>query len=169
MIRQKEESKMSKEMLEKWLKLVIIGLGLVGVFLYGLLIPYFCENFFIYVGGIWKTALWPWIIFLWLTGIPCYLALFYTWKIAVKIGVGEAFSNQNAEKMKRIGILAFGDSIFLITGNIILFLLNWNHPGIMLIFTLFAFVGVLVAMAAFVLSHLLYRAAKLEEEVELTI
>jgi hypothetical protein len=160
---------MSKEKLAKWLKLVIIGLGIVGVFLYGILLPCFGESILSEAGGVWESAFWTWMIFLWLTAVPCYLALFYAWKIAGRIGKESAFSEESAKDMKRIGIFAFGDSVFLMAGNIILFLLNWNHPGMFLIFTLFAFVGVLIAVAAFVLSHLIYRAAKLEEEVKLTI
>jgi MFS family permease len=160
---------MSKEKLEKWLKLVIIGLGIVGVFLYGIILPYFGESILSEAGGVWKSAFWPWMIFLWLTAVPCFLALFYAWKIAGRIGKESAFSKKSAKDMKRIGILAFGDSAFLMLGNIVLFLMNWNHPGMFLIFTLFVFVGVLIAVAAFVLSHLIYRAAELEEEAELTI
>ena len=47
--------------------------------------------------------------------------------------------------------------------------LNMNHPGILLLSWLFVFAGVAVAVAAAVLSHLIKKAAALQEQSDWTI
>jgi len=48
-------------------------------------------------------------------------------------------------------------------------LLNMNHPGILLLSLLICFVGVAVTVAAACLSHLVRKAAKLQDESDLTV
>lgn len=71
---------------------------------------------------------WPWLIFLWITSIPCYAVLICIWKITKEIK-RQFILQKNADLLKLIAIFAAGDSAFLFTGNIILLLLNMNHPG----------------------------------------
>ena len=65
--------------------------------------------------------------------------------------------------------MAAGDSIFFFVGNIALLLFNLSHPGVVLLSMVIVFAGVAITVAAAALSHLVRKAAALQEESELTI
>ena len=67
------------------------------------------------------------------------------------------------------GALAGGDAVFFFLGNLLLLLLNMSHPGVTLLSLLVVFAGAAVAVAAGALSHLVQKAALLQEESDLTI
>jgi hypothetical protein len=104
-----------------------------------------------------------------MTAIPCYIALVLAWRIASNIGADKSFSLANASLFKWISILAAADSAFFFVGNIVLWLLNMNHPGIVVFSLLVVFAGVAVAVAAAALSHLVVKAADLQEQSDWTI
>lgn len=106
--------------------------------------------------------------------MPCYATLVCSWKITDEIGKDNSFCRKNANLLKLISIFSASDSAFFFTGNIILLLLNMNHPGIvLLVFILLAlvvvFAGIAITVTAASLSHLVYKAAQIREENELTI
>ena len=57
----------------------------------------------------------------------------------------------------------------LFVGSGVFYVLGMSHGGLMLFCIMVVFAGVTVTVAAAALSHLVYRAAVLEEESELTI
>ena len=87
---------------------------------------------------------WPWLIFLWILSVPCYLALWMAWKIFSDIEKDRAFT------------------IFYL-------LLNMNHPVVLLAAFFVALVGIAIAIAAAMLSHLIRKAARLQDESDWTI
>lgn len=76
---------------------------------------------------------------------------------------------ENAKYLKAISILALSDSGYFFLANLVLLLLNMNHPAIFLGSLLVEFAGVAVTVAAATLSHLVQKAAKIQQENELTI
>ena len=54
-------------------------------------------------------------------------------------------------------------------GNLLLLVLNQSHPAVVLFSMLIVFAGVAVAVAAASLSHLVKKAADLQEQSDLTI
>ena len=58
---------------------------------------------------------------------------------------------------------------FFFVGNVILLFANMSHPGVALFSLLIVFSGVAVAVAAAALSHLVQKAAVLQEQSDLTI
>lgn len=54
-------------------------------------------------------------------------------------------------------------------GNIIFLFTNMSHPGVALFSLLVVFAGVAVAVASAVLSHLVQKAAVLQEQSDFTI
>ena len=116
-----------------------------------------------------EAAFLPWLIFLILTGIPCYAALGILWKIAQNIGANRSFCIQNAKLLKYISVLAAADAGFFFAGNIVLLLLGWNHPGIVLVSLCIVFIGAALSAAAALLSYLIRKAADLQEQSDLTI
>jgi len=159
---------MNQHKLSVWLKGIIIGIGLCGLIVYFAVLPSVADSFHIsypeFAG--WH---WPWLFFLWITAIPCFIALLMGWKIAENIGRDRSFSEENARLLQRIAWLAAGDTAYFFVGNIVLLFMSMNHPGVLLLSLLVCFVGVAVTVAAACLSHLAYKAADLQEQSDLTI
>ena len=65
--------------------------------------------------------------------------------------------------------MALFDVTFFFIGNVVFLFLDMNHPSIVIASLLIVFVGVAVAVAAVVLSHLIEKAAVLKEQTDLTI
>jgi hypothetical protein len=154
--------------LSKWLKYVIIGAGLACTAIYFYLFPVW-GNDLAAANPEFSSSYWPWLIFLWVTSLPCYTALAFSWVIAGEIGKDNSFSRKNANLLKLISVLAGADSAFFLLGNLVLLLLNMSHPGIVLLAFLAVFAGIAVTVAAAALSHLVWKAAQIREENELTI
>ncbi|MBL4937799.1 DUF2975 domain-containing protein [Clostridium sp. YIM B02515] len=159
---------MNQLRLSKWLKIIVGGTAICGSVIYFYVIPFWGKDI---INSNPEFALWyvPWLIFIWITSLPCYAVLICGWKIANEIGKDNSFCRKNANLLKFISILAASDSVIFFTGNIILLLLNMNHPGIILLGFFIVFGGIGVAVTAAALSHLIYKAAQIREENELTI
>lgn len=159
---------MTQNTLAKWLKAIIIGLAIFGVLVYGIVLPE-CGDTLVGMYPEFSYCYYPWLIFIWMTGIPCYAVLVLAWKVAVNIGKDNSFSMDNARLMKCVAGMALFDVTFFFIGNVVFLFLNMNHPGIVIASLLIVFIGVAVAVAAVVLSHLIAKAAVLKEEADFTI
>ena len=71
--------------------------------------------------------------------------------------------------MKNISLLAAIDSAFFFVVNIVYWLIGFNHPSILLASFVVVFLGVSFSVAAAAISHLIYKAADMKEENDLTI
>ena len=159
---------MEQKTLSRWLKVVLVGVGLCGLVVYGAILPLYGQSI-LAANPDMANRYWPWLIFLWATGVPCYAALVIGWRIAVNIGRDRSFSEDNARYLKRIALLAAGDTVFFFAGNVVLLFANMSHPGVVLFSLLIVFAGVAVSVAAAALSHLVLKAAQLQEQSDLTI
>ena len=159
---------MTQKNLARWLKGIIIGLVLLGVLVYGVLIPVFGK-------GIVNDALeyhsWfiPWLIFAWATAVPCFIAAVFAWKIAVNIEKDRSFSMDNSILLKRIAVLAALDSVLVFAGDVLMAFLGFSHPSVAIVLLLIVFLGIAVSVACAALSHLVKKAADLQQENDLTI
>lgn len=159
---------MEQKGLSIWLKIILVGVGICGFVVYFVVFPSYGESL-VNDYPEFANRFWPWLIFLWISGIPCYAVLLFGWKIATNIGRNQSFSNANAKYLKWIAWLAAGDGIFFFVGNIIFLFTNLSHPGVALFSLLVVFAGVAVAVASAVLSHLVQKAAVLQEQSDFTI
>lgn len=159
---------MSQKGLANSLKAVIIGIGVCGLIIYFYFLPVWGKVIVNSAKG-YEDCYLPWMIFLWLTAIPCYLVLICGWRIAMEIGKDNSFSDINAKMLKYISGLAAFDSVFLFVGSIVLYILHLSHEGVVLLSVVVVFAGITVTVAAAALSHLVYKAAALRKESELTI
>lgn len=159
---------MKQTSLAKWLKVILFGVGVCGMVVYALVLPKVGQELIDGREELQKYF-WPWLVFLWGSGIPCYVALVLGWKIAGNIGADRSFSLANAKLLKGIAGLAVGDAAYFFLGNLIFLLLDINHPGVVLFSLMVEFAGVAVAVAAAALSHLVRKAAALQEQSDLTI
>ncbi|MCD8119808.1 MAG: DUF2975 domain-containing protein [Lachnospiraceae bacterium] len=158
---------MEQKTLAKWLKCIILGIGFCGIIFYAL-VPV-CGDAALDWYPEFANRYWPWVIFLWITGVPCYVVLVFAWKIAACIGQDRSFSMDNARYFKWISYVAAGDTLFFFFGNVLLLLLDMSHPGVMLALMLVVFIGVAVTVASAALSHLVKKASELQEQSDLTI
>ena len=159
---------MNQKKLSLWLKAVIIAVGICGLIVYFGILPSISSDL-IDSYPEFSSWYWPWMIFLWLTAIPCYSILVLAWKIAVNIGNDRSFSVKNAELLQSIAWLIAGDILFFFLGNVIFLFLSMNHPGIILLSLLICAIGIAVSIAAACLSHLVRKAADLQEQSDLTV
>ena len=159
---------MEQKTLAKWLKIILIGLGICGLAVYFAVIPSYGISLRTEYPE-FSNRFWPWLIFLWLTAVPCYSALVLGWKIASGIGNDRSLTERNAGYLKWISWLAAGDTAFFFLGNLALLFANMSHPGIVLLSLLIVFVGTAAAVAAAALSRLVKKAAALQEQSDLTI
>ncbi len=159
---------MSQRGLANALKAVIVGVAVCGLIIYFYFLPVWGKAVIHSVPSYEKCYV-PWMLFLWATAIPCYLVLLCGWRISGEIGADRSFSARNARLLKYIAALAAFDSVLLFAGSGIFYVLGMSHGVMMLLCIVVSFAGVTVTVAAAALSHLVYKAAELEEESELTI
>ena len=159
---------MQQKTLSKWLKLILLGMGICGLAVYLLVVPSFGESLRSQYPE-FAGRYWPWLIFIWVSGIPCYAVLVLGWRIAANIGRDASFSLENARFLRSIAVLAVLDAAYVFLGNLAMLFLDMSHPGVVLLSLLVVFAGAAVAVAAAALSHLVRKAALLQEENDLTI
>jgi hypothetical protein len=160
---------MKQKTLSNWLKFIVAGVGICGLVIYLLVIPMLGKTVAAADSGVFDRMYWPWLVLIWVTGLPVYAALAFGWIIASNIGKDRSFSVENARLLKWISCLAAGDAAFFFLGNLVYLLLDWSHPGVMLLSLIVIFVGVAISVAAAALSHLVMKAVLLQEQNELTI
>lgn len=160
---------MSQKTLSYWLKAVIVVVALLGVWLYGFLVPLIAEAVDYYETSVY----FPVLVFLMGTGVPCFASLVFAWRVASEIGRDNSFSRINAKCMKIISFLALGDVIYFVLGTIIMFF--WHRETVLWLFPLAMFwmfliiAGLAISVCSAALSHLILKAAVLREENDLTI
>lgn len=157
---------MSQKSLANLLKAAVIVAGILGIILYCIVFPLEGSSLAEKAGN---GCFWPWMIFLWISAVPCYVVLAKFWRICVSIGQDHSFCHENAERLKDISLLVLGDTIYFFVGNVIFLLLNLSHPSIFLASLVVEFVGFAVCIAAAALSRLVGRAADMQDENDLTI
>jgi Protein of unknown function (DUF3036). len=159
---------MTQKSLSTWLRGIILGIAACGIVIYACMLPILGKDLTeIYPEFAYCYV--PWLIVLWISAIPCYLALYNGWKITSEIARDHSFSRENSVYLKQISLLALIDSSYFFVANLVLLFLNMNHPGILIVSLFVEFAGVTVAVAAAVLSHLVQKAAEIQQENELTI
>lgn len=159
---------MKQSSLSRWLKFAILCLAVLGLLVYGLVLPFYGLS----IAGAnpeMANRFWPWLILFWLTAVPCYAALVLGWKIASDIGQDRSFTEANALRMKWISNLALGDVLLFFLGNFLLLFGNMSHPGVFLLSLLPDMLGVAIAVCAAALSHLIYKSARLQQDADLTV
>lgn len=159
---------MKAKTLSKWMKMGIVLIAICGLFIYLLVIPGLAGEMIDHYPE-FTGWFWPWLGFIWITGIPCYTALGLGWRIARRISHDQSFTRENAKDLKKVSYLALIDSLFFFIGNIVLLLMGMNPLGMVLCSLMIVFAGIAVTLMSAVLSDLIGRAAALQEQSDLTI
>lgn len=150
----------------RMLKVIIIIIGVIGLAFYCYMVPSAGKRLAVDDLSGWFV---PWLVFISFTAVPIYAGLVIFWRVCADIQRDRSFTEVNASRMKTISILALVDVVYHFTGNIVLLILDMNHPGSLLLSVFVDLVGIAVAIVAAVLAHLVTKAAKLKEDSDLTI
>lgn len=159
---------MEQRTLVQWLKFLVLFAGVCGAVLCAGVLPLAGKHLAAQYPEFAYCYL-PWLIFLWLLAAPCFGALILAWKIFGNIQRDCSFCEENADYLRRVSYLAAADAGLLFLGNILFLLLNMNHPSVLLFSLLIVVLGIAASVASAVLSHLVKKAALLQEQSDLTI
>ena len=159
---------MKHSIFSKWLKVIIVGTTLIGLACCIFVVPFLAD---IFKHQYPEFSYWvlPWMLALYITAVPCFLAMGISWKIASNIGKDKSFCHENARLFFWYSRLAFGDSVFFLVVSVIYWLVGMNHPGLLIADLLVVFIGMAVFCCTAALSYLVEKAAKLQDENDLTI
>jgi len=91
------------------------------------------------------------------------------WRIAGQIARNNSFSRENAMSLRIIALLAGLDAALLLVGNAVFLALGRSVPMLSLVSAFVCFAGLAISVGAACLSHLVLKAAGLQEENDLTI
>ena len=165
----KGEEGMSQNNLAKYLKAVTAALVLVVTVVYVGCMPGIIQVFLERDAIVHKDGIYPWLGLISLTCIPVYISLYHFWRVTVEIGRDNSFSNENAVHLKWISQMCLLDAGYFFVGNLVFYGLQLNGVITLCCAMIVVFVTICVSVLAAVLSHLIYKAAKLQEENQLTI
>ena len=158
---------MSQKAISRWLKLIIIVMGLLAFAILSALSLIFLVSEVEEISAI-KV---PWLAFIWSTAVPVIPALMYSWFTAKDIGKEKPFSFNNARRLHGIALCAGADAAWVFIGNILMGMARpgMSHPLVFIFSMVVVCIGVAIAICAEGLSQLIKSAAVLQEQSDLTI
>ena len=159
---------MNQSNLSKWLKFITFAVGIMGIIVFLFILPAI-EKDIVAANPEYAYCFWPWLIFIWILVISCYIVLFKFWGICSQIELDNSFSIVNARALSSISKLAIFNCILCFLGNVVFYIFNMSHPGIVIGFLFVIFAGIAIAIVAAALAHLVENASNLREENDLTI
>ncbi len=159
---------MSSKSLCAMLRAAVIAVAFCAVIICAVLLPSLIDEALLAYPEFahWKT---PWVIFLWLAALPCFMILALIWKISGTVRNETVFTLPTARLVKAGAQLMLADVAFFFTGNVLFIFLNMNHPSIFLLSLFVDVFGAALAVAAAVLARYITKAAALQEEADATV
>ena len=152
--------------LVRTLKGVIVFLAVMAAVYYGKLFPSRIRE----IGMEMPELSWlvtPGIIAISLSAVPIAIALALFWRICTEIGRDNSFCHKNASRLTGIGFCALVDTGYCAVGTVTIELMVGSPIWLLGLGVCTA--GLAIALAAFLLSHLVLKAAELKSENDLTI
>lgn len=159
---------MKQKELAKWLKLIVIIIALVGIIVFSKLIPDMAYS----IGATdpeYGFLYYPVLIYVWISAIPFYYALFLVWKMCDDIQDNQSYSVNNIKRLKRISQLSLLEAIYYGLFPVFLGLFGAGHPGLLVIVVAIILICLAFSIVAAILSHLASKAHELEEENRLVV
>lgn len=159
---------MSQKSIAKILKLFCIFVAVVGAFFFFLYAPLLVDDLaFMYPEAAYLKL--PGLIGIWVVAVLCYAVLCNFWMICVRIGEDNSFCSENADGMKRMGLLSFAVAVLLTGAMVFLGCIGFLGIAYFVVYFLLMCVVCGVGVLCLTLSALIRRAAQLKEENDLTI
>ena len=160
---------MTQKTFANLLKAAVVLALLCCLAVYGLYVPALAEDCRSMEASLSSLYV-PGLVFVELTFLPILIGLFFAWRVAADIGRDKSFTRENAGRMKNISYLALCDVAYFWLGILVFWFGFGAKSGPMLILAaLIGSAGIIVAVCAGALSHLILKAAVLREENDLTV
>ena len=159
---------MDMKKLARLLQLALVGAAMLGAAVFFWAVPMLGQEMAVMYPE-YAVSYWPWQIFLWLCGVPCFMSLLPGWRVFGRLAGKNAFCRENGEDMKTIAHLAFFDTALFVVGNAVMLAFGWHHPGYLLMAAVVALCGGVIGVVAQVLGMLVLEATAMREENDLTI
>ena len=159
---------MSQKTIAKILKIFCMVVAVVGAFFFLIYAPLMVDE----LATMYPEAAyskWPGMIGIWVIAVLCYAVLGNFWMICVRIGEDNSFCNENADCMKRMGLLSFVVAVLLTAAMIFLGCLGFLGISYFIVYSLLMCVVCGVGVLCLALAALIRRAAQMKEENDLTI
>ena len=159
---------MSQKSLSRFVMAIILLALACAAVVYFVLLPARGEELFRGTApdGDLKTV---WLILEALTAVPVLWALVHAWQVAWNIGQDRSFSRTNAEHLKVISVLAAADGGYYLLISLVFFFLVPRDAVTLLAPAVLVMLAAAASVTAAALSHLVLKAARLQEENDLTI
>lgn len=165
------------------LKIMIVGFALLGIWVYGRLVPGDLEVAILehvngMMGNIEMTdyyreyltmAYWGLIAVFAITGIPCYIVLAHTWKMASTLEENKPFVMENAKRLKQIAKLALIDMVLGLLCIVVFWIVLDIYSELIYIMASACLFAIPFAIVTWALSYMVEKAAELQMENDLTI
>lgn len=159
---------MKQKELSVWLKLIIIVCGFFGLLFCIYFGPETGRKILLNSENL-KTLYNPFITFIWITGIPFFIALVLGWKICSDIGSDQAFTVKNADRLKIISVLSMIEGVLYVGALFYFFVVGSYHTNVLFILLLILFFSVVISVFTSMLSHLVRKASEIKQDNDLTI
>lgn len=159
---------MNQKTLSLWLKLVLAGAAVCLLVIFVWVLPRGGSELveqhpvFAEYGG-------AWVALLSVCAAICLAGIAVGWRIAVNIGRDRSFCLENAKSLGAIAVLSAADGILFFAGNAVYLACGMSHPSLFFRSLLPVFLAAAVSVVAAALSHLVRKAADLQEQDDLTI
>jgi len=159
---------MTQKKLSKYLCFIVYFLALAGMFCLVVMAPKVGMSL---AGKYHRFShlYYPSLIFIWICAVPFYLGLYAAYLIGKDIGLDKSFTTMNSHRLKKIGIYCVLESILIFAIIIGLVAIHVLNPILLMILILLTLTVIALSVICFALSHLVLKAAKLQEENDLTI
>lgn len=159
---------MSQKSIAKILKIFCMVVAVVGAFFFFVYAPLMVDELAVmYPEAAYLK--WPGLTGVWVIAVLCYVVLGNFWRICVRIGEDNSFCNENADCMKRMGMLSFVVAGLLTGAMVFLGCLGFLGIAYFIVYSLLMCVVCGVGVLCLALAALIRRAAQLKEENDLTI
>jgi len=159
---------MSQKTIAKMLKIFCMVVVVVGAFFFLIYAPLMVDELAImYPEAAYLK--WPGMVGIWVIAVLCYVVLGNFWMICVRIGEDNSFCNENADCMKRMGLLSFVVAVLLTGAMVFLGCLGFLGIAYFIVYSLLMCVVCGVGVLCLALAALIRRAAQMKEENDLTI
>ncbi len=159
---------MNRKDLSLFLRVLIVLAAFIGVVFLTVFLPLYGNDVRKVLSEV-AYMYWPTLIFIWISAIPVYAALWMGWKVCGEIRRDNSFCEENAARLRAISVFAVADVCFYVAGGIALLMMNLLHPGILLLGGAIVFIGIALAVVFAVLSYLTEKASLLKKENDLTV
>lgn len=159
---------MDRDRLVKWLLFIVVFSGLAVLLLCIFAIPYLASAATVNNPEFEGLKI-PVMVYIYLTTVPFYAGLYEAVKICRGILKGADFTNANVRSLVRISRYAFAEVVLYLTGAVLLWAFNAQHPTVFFLILVIVFIAVTLSTFSAALAYIIKKAVLLREENEQTI